>query len=450
MKKILNLTTLALLALSMSLTSCLHRYGWSDNPSGDTPEPTNVIDLSKLTGDYLAKAGDVLTGTLMGNFKITIADGATITLAGVTISGGNNNSCKWAGLTAQGNANIILKDGSTNTVSGFHQDYPGILAAVGKQLAIKGETAGTGTLIATSGGSGDDSFAAAIGGGNGIACGNIVIQGGNIIATAGSGAAAIGGGSDAACGTITITDGVRSMTATKGGENPGPNSIGAGEGGTCGTVTTGCKLDDNGNPVGGTTGAITEDSYIIEPPATIDVTSVTLDKTSLPLTIGDAAVQLTATVAPSDATDKTVTWTSDKPAIATVDATGKVTPVAAGTATITAKAGDKTATCTVTVAKKAGSISYATAAVNKQTTDAAFTNALTKVGDGNVSYSTNAPTVATVNASTGEVTIVGAGNATITATVADSDTYSYATKTATYTISVTNVGTGGLSDYIWN
>ena len=54
-------------------------------------------------------------------------------------------------------------------------------------------------------------------------------------------------------------------------------------------------------------------------------------------------------MAPDNATDKTVTWTSDKPAVATVDATGKVTAVAEGEATITAKAGDKTATCKVTV-----------------------------------------------------------------------------------------------------
>ena len=44
-----------------------------------------------------------------------------------------------------------------------------------------------------------------------------------------------------------------------------------------------------------------------------------------------------------------MTWTSDNPAVATIDATGKVTAVAEGEATITAKAGDKTATCKVTV-----------------------------------------------------------------------------------------------------
>ena len=77
-------------------------------------------------------------------------------------------------------------------------------------------------------------------------------------------------------------------------------------------------------------------------------TGITLDKPTMEMRVGDTG-QLTATLTPDDATDKTVTWSSDKSAIASVDATGKVTAIAVGTATITAKAGDKTATCTVTV-----------------------------------------------------------------------------------------------------
>ena len=79
------------------------------------------------------------------------------------------------------------------------------------------------------------------------------------------------------------------------------------------------------------------------------VESVTLGKTELALVVNEADVTLTATVKPDDATDKTVTWTSSNPAVATVDETGKVHAVAAGTATITATAGDKTATCKITV-----------------------------------------------------------------------------------------------------
>lgn len=76
-------------------------------------------------------------------------------------------------------------------------------------------------------------------------------------------------------------------------------------------------------------------------------TGITLNKSELTLTAGESA-SLTATVTPEGSTD-TVVWSSSKPAVATVDATGKVTAVAPGEAIITAKAGTKTATCTVKV-----------------------------------------------------------------------------------------------------
>lgn len=78
------------------------------------------------------------------------------------------------------------------------------------------------------------------------------------------------------------------------------------------------------------------------------VESITLDKETAALTVGGEALTLTATVLPEDATDKTVTWTSSDEKVATVD-NGVVTAVGAGTATITAKAGDVEATCEVTV-----------------------------------------------------------------------------------------------------
>ena len=70
----------------------------------------------------------------------------------------------------------------------------------------------------------------------------------------------------------------------------------------------------------------------------IPVESVTLDEEALELTEGNTAT-LTATVAPEDATDKTVTWRSDNMDVATVDENGLVTAVAEGTANITARAG---------------------------------------------------------------------------------------------------------------
>jgi uncharacterized protein YjdB len=80
------------------------------------------------------------------------------------------------------------------------------------------------------------------------------------------------------------------------------------------------------------------------------VTGVTLNATSKSLTVG-TAFTLTATLVPANATNKAVTWTSSNTAVATVDASGKVTAVKAGTATITVttKDGAKKATCAVTV-----------------------------------------------------------------------------------------------------
>ena len=87
------------------------------------------------------------------------------------------------------------------------------------------------------------------------------------------------------------------------------------------------------------------------------VSGVTLSQDDAVLTVGGETLTLTATVAPANAKDKTVSWTTSNDAVATVDANGVVTAVSAGTATITATAtngtddtsDDKTATCTVTV-----------------------------------------------------------------------------------------------------
>lgn len=83
-----------------------------------------------------------------------------------------------------------------------------------------------------------------------------------------------------------------------------------------------------------------------------EVESVTLDKTEGILTAGNA-VTLNATVLPEEIADETiVTWTSSDEKIATVDENGKVTAIAAGEATITANAGEKSATYKLTVQAK--------------------------------------------------------------------------------------------------
>lgn len=83
---------------------------------------------------------------------------------------------------------------------------------------------------------------------------------------------------------------------------------------------------------------------------TVAVTGVSLDRSTLSIKQG-AITTLIATVEPSNATNKTVIWTSSDESIATVDASGKVSGVAQGNATITGATADgaKTATCDVTV-----------------------------------------------------------------------------------------------------
>ena len=83
----------------------------------------------------------------------------------------------------------------------------------------------------------------------------------------------------------------------------------------------------------------------------IPVTSITLNQTTASLQKGET-LTLTATVAPSDAANKSVTWSSGNTSVATVSTSGVVTAVGEGTAVITVKTADggKTATCTVAVA----------------------------------------------------------------------------------------------------
>ena len=175
-------------------------------------------NLSTLTSNYEAQ-NETLNGTLGSNVKVSIADGATVTLKDVTINGVSAGH-KWAGITCNGDATIILE--GENTVRGFSFTYPGIYVPEGHTLTIKG----SGSLTASSNGSG-----AGIGGGIGIGCGNIVIEGGTINAIGGSHAAGIGGNENAPCGNITIKGGT--ITATGGSFAAG---IGSGSDSACGNI----------------------------------------------------------------------------------------------------------------------------------------------------------------------------------------------------------------------
>lgn len=161
-------------------------------------------DLSAITEDYTAKDGETLTGTLSENVKLSVADGATVTLSNVTVEGTDNSYNEHPGIKCLGDATIILT--GENTVTGTHNGS-GIYVPVGKDLIITGS--GSLTASSSSSGAGIGAYY------SGYACGNIWIQGGTITATGGEMFAGIGGGDQSDfCGDITISGGT--VTATGG------------------------------------------------------------------------------------------------------------------------------------------------------------------------------------------------------------------------------------------
>lgn len=157
----------------------------------------------------------------------------------------------------------------------------------------------------------------------------------------------------------------------------------------------------------------------------VAATSITISNIELILTEGDEAT-LTATVMPVDATDKSVTWTSSDPSVATVSANGAVTAVKAGTATITASSSNgKTATCTVKVDARIIdaidlTLSQTTAELKVgETVTLEATVIPENATDKTVTWKSDNQGVSTVD-SNGKVTAIYLGEATITATCGES------------------------------
>ena len=138
-----------------------------------------------------------------------------------------------------------------------------------------------------------------------------------------------------------------------------------------------------------------------------------------------------------------------------VNARGKVTFEKPGVVIVAADFKDNdgltiSKSYTLTINKAPGSISYADkdAQIKKTLADDDFTIELEKVGDALVSYSSSNTNVATVNAKTGEVSILAEGKTTITATVEDTEFYHYETTSASYELEVVKPdANGGMENY---
>ena len=150
----------------------------------------------------------------------------------------------------------------------------------------------------------------------------------------------------------------------------------------------------------------------------IAVTGITLSQTSISLEVG-GKVSLTATVSPSDATDKTVTWTSSNSGVASVSG-GVVTAAAEGTTTITASAGGKSAKCEVSVKRKVVDVTGVSLNKTDLTLNPGETFLLeatvspSDATDKTVTWTSSNSGVASVSG--GVVTATAEGTATVTAT----------------------------------
>lgn len=155
------------------------------------------------------------------------------------------------------------------------------------------------------------------------------------------------------------------------------------------------------------------------PPANLAVSSVSVSPSTSELVIG-GTVQLSATVNPSNATDKSVSWSSSNQTIATVTPTGLVTAKAEGSANITANASGKTAVCKVSVKKPTVAVvslelDQTDISLNKGTSQTLkVTVKPDNATDKNVTWSSSKTDIVTVDNS-GKVTAVAKGIATITA-----------------------------------
>ena len=165
----------------------------------------------------------------------------------------------------------------------------------------------------------------------------------------------------------------------------------------------------------------------------VEVTNISLNKNSLELIIGNSDT-LTATISPSNATNKNVTWSSSKPNIISVDNSGKVTAKAIGEAIITAKtANGKTATATVYSDVEKITISVSNSYISKYGTVKSTSLKVTTTPSIDLDdsmYKWYAPDASGSNA-TAEISISG-DSATITAR----DNWSYGLSQIPVTVSV--------------
>ncbi len=186
----------------------------------------------------------------------------------------------------------------------------------------------------------------------------------------------------------------------------------------------------------------------------VAVESVTLDAATLSLKVGESHT-LHATVAPANAGSKSVTWTSSKTSVATV-AAGAVVARGVGTATITATAGGKRATCTVTVTPNVPDAVKVTGITVVGVDSVDMGNTITLAADvtpddaddKTVTWTSGDAKIATVSA-LGVVTPVAPGTVTVTANANDGSGVTGAKTITVVDVHHTDGNLGTQQQYHW-
>ena len=280
--------------------------------NGDSTAPAISVgkdaSVTLKTGDFTASGDGAI---------FELAEGATLTLEGGKIENTSENPA----ITVAEGATVELPEDSKVQVTTSNKNGQAITLAEGAKVEVADTTVTVGT-------DGD----------------NYVGNNGVVFLDAG----ATAGKDNKLNHAVVLPDG----SIVEGTKDEQPTVDEDKEGNITVNVPAGGQVTDaNGEitPMPGGGSVSNDGDQTTVKPAKVPVTGVTLDKTSLSLTVGGEAT-LTATVAPENATNKTVTWASSDEAVATVE-NGKVTAMAVGTATITVTTedGGKTASCTVTV-----------------------------------------------------------------------------------------------------
>ncbi len=246
--------------------------------------------------------------------------------------------------------------------------------------------------------------------------------------------------------TVSIVDGLTAtVVATVSPANATDKSV------TWSSDETSIATVDNGviTALGVGTATITvttiDGSHTAEVTVTVTpilVSSVSVDESTVSIVVDGLTATILATVSPANATDDSVTWSSDETSVATVNQSGEITGVGVGTVTITVTTidGSHTAEVTVTVtAVPIGTISVSGVSVDESTVS--IVNGLTatvvatvspaNATDKSVTWSSDETSIATVD--NGVITALGVGTATITVTTIDGS------HTAEVTVTVTPI-----------